>query len=92
MGHKRAVAAKNAWLMHFKEGKPMQGCWQWRECRQVPLPFLLAWVWPALRAVYVGFTNHFNIGSFMEKGLTMRGGQTPVQRYWHTLLKKVGHE
>jgi hypothetical protein len=25
----------------------------------------------------------------MEKQLTMRGGQTPVQRYWETLLPKV---
>ncbi|GFH19564.1 sorbitol dehydrogenase, partial [Haematococcus lacustris] len=39
--------------------------------------------------VYAGFTNHFNIGAFMEKALTMRGGQTPVQKYWHLLLKKV---
>jgi threonine dehydrogenase-like Zn-dependent dehydrogenase len=35
--------------------------------------------------------NHFNIGAFMEKQLTMRGGQTPVQKYWHdlkTLIEK----
>jgi threonine dehydrogenase-like Zn-dependent dehydrogenase len=41
--------------------------------------------------VYAGFTNHFNIGAFMEKQLTMRGGQTPVQKYWHdlkTLIEK----
>ena len=25
--------------------------------------------------VYAGFTNHFNIGAFMEKGQTMRGSQ-----------------
>ena len=39
--------------------------------------------WPALVqggrigvvGVYAGFTNHFNIGAFMEKGLTMRAGQ-----------------
>lgn len=31
---------------------------------------------------YSGFVNHLNIGSFMERQLTMRGGQTPVQRYW----------
>lgn len=29
--------------------------------------------------VYVGTTNGFNIGAFMEKGLTMKAGQTPVQ-------------
>jgi hypothetical protein len=25
--------------------------------------------------VYAGYTNHFNIGAFMEKGQTMRGSQ-----------------
>lgn len=25
----------------------------------------------------------------IEKGLTMKAGQTPVQRYWEMLLKKV---
>eukprot|EP00775_Hariotina_reticulata_P009983 gene9983-10138_t len=39
--------------------------------------------------VYVGYMNHFNMGAFMEKQLTMRGGQTPVQRYWPVLLPKV---
>lgn len=29
------------------------------------------------------------IGALMEKGLTMRGGQTPVQRYWHHLKALV---
>ena len=27
--------------------------------------------------------------AFMEKGLTMRGSQTPVQKYWHKLLKMI---
>eukprot|EP00879_Flechtneria_rotunda_P000578 GHRR01000686.1.p1 GENE.GHRR01000686.1~~GHRR01000686.1.p1 ORF type:complete len:446 (+),score=129.49 GHRR01000686.1:589-1926(+) len=39
--------------------------------------------------VYAGYVNHLNIGAFMEKQLTMRGGQTPVQRYWPHLLPKV---
>ncbi|CAL5229597.1 g12955 [Coccomyxa viridis] len=39
--------------------------------------------------VYAGYCNHFNIGAFMEKGLTMAAGQTPVQKYWHDLLKYV---
>ena len=39
--------------------------------------------------VYSGYCNHLNIGSFMEKGLTMSAGQTPVQKYWHHLLKLV---
>jgi len=38
---------------------------------------------------YAGLTNHFNIGAFMEKGMTMRGGQCPVQRYWQDLLAKI---
>jgi len=37
-------------------------------------------------ADYFGMTNMFPIGAFMEKGLTARGGQTPVQRYWKELL------
>lgn len=32
-----------------------------------------------LVGVYAGYCNHFNIGAFMEKGLSMRAGQTPVQ-------------
>ncbi|GBF89541.1 zinc-type alcohol dehydrogenase [Raphidocelis subcapitata] len=38
---------------------------------------------------YAGWTNAFMIGAFMEKQLTMRGGQTPVQKYWGALLEKV---
>ncbi|KAG0575334.1 hypothetical protein KC19_VG337800 [Ceratodon purpureus] len=32
---------------------------------------------------------HFNIGAFMEKGLSMAAGQTPVQKYWPTLFRLV---
>ncbi|KAK9908225.1 hypothetical protein WJX75_004550 [Coccomyxa subellipsoidea] len=39
--------------------------------------------------VYVGYTNHFNIGGFMEKGMSMAAGQTPCQKYWPHLLKLV---
>jgi len=39
--------------------------------------------------VYVGYTNHFPIGAFMEKGQTMRGGQCPSQRYWKDCLKYI---
>jgi threonine dehydrogenase-like Zn-dependent dehydrogenase len=39
--------------------------------------------------VYAGYCNHFNIGAFMEKGLSMSAGQTPVQKYWHHLLDLV---
>ncbi|KAL6777503.1 hypothetical protein ACKKBF_B21740 [Auxenochlorella protothecoides x Auxenochlorella symbiontica] len=36
---------------------------------------------------YAGYCNHFNIGAFMEKSMTMSGGQTPCQKYWPTLVK-----
>jgi len=39
--------------------------------------------------VYSGFTNHFPIGAMMEKGLTVRGGQSPTQKYWEMCLKKI---
>ncbi|KAF1813967.1 GroES-like protein [Eremomyces bilateralis CBS 781.70] len=40
--------------------------------------------------VYVGFTNHFNIGSLMERGIRLIGnGQAPVHKYWEELLEKV---
>ncbi|CAM6115727.1 unnamed protein product [Calypogeia fissa] len=38
---------------------------------------------------YGGLVNGFMLGAFMEKQLTMRGGQTPVQKYWDDLLQKV---
>lgn len=38
---------------------------------------------------YAGYCNHYNIGAFMEKGLTMKAGQCPVQRYWHKLLDMI---
>ncbi|KAG0610437.1 hypothetical protein M758_7G065400 [Ceratodon purpureus] len=42
-----------------------------------------------LVGAYAGFANHFNIGAFMEKGLSMAAGQTPVQKYWPTLFRLV---
>jgi threonine dehydrogenase-like Zn-dependent dehydrogenase len=40
-----------------------------------------------LIADYAGFTNHFNIGAVMEKGIRfIGGGQAPVQRYWKEIL------
>jgi threonine dehydrogenase-like Zn-dependent dehydrogenase len=38
---------------------------------------------------YGGLCNHFNIGAFMEKCLSMHSGQTPVQHYWKGLLEKI---
>ncbi|KAK9385889.1 GroES-like protein [Lipomyces mesembrius] len=43
-----------------------------------------------ITGVYVGYTNHFNIGALMERGIRLIGnGQAPVHKYWHKLLKKV---
>ncbi|OCL08823.1 GroES-like protein [Glonium stellatum] len=43
-----------------------------------------------ITGVYVGFTNHFNIGSLMERGIRLIGnGQAPVHLYWEELLKLV---
>jgi threonine dehydrogenase-like Zn-dependent dehydrogenase len=39
--------------------------------------------------VYSGTTNHFPIGALMEKGLTVRAGQSPTQKYWKMALKKI---
>ena len=40
--------------------------------------------------VYVGYTNHFNIGSLMERGVRLIGnGQAPVHLYWEKLLKMI---
>ena len=37
-------------------------------------------------ADYYAYTNHFNIGGFMEKSLHMAGGQAFVQAYWEELM------
>ncbi|KAL8679410.1 MAG: hypothetical protein Q9186_004287 [Xanthomendoza sp. 1 TL-2023] len=43
-----------------------------------------------ITGVYVGFTNHFNIGGLMERGIRLIGnGQAPVHLYWEDLLKKL---
>jgi len=43
-----------------------------------------------ITGVYVGFTNHFNIGSLMERGVRLIGnGQAPVHMYWEKLLEMV---
>lgn len=43
----------------------------------------------ALIGDYFNFTNGFRIGNFMEKGLTMSGGQLLAQKYIPTLLKMI---
>jgi len=43
-----------------------------------------------ITGAYVGFTNHFNIGSLMERGIRFIGnGQAPVHKYWEHLLKMI---
>lgn len=40
--------------------------------------------------VYTGYTNHFAVGSFMQRGIRLIGnGQAPVHKYWVELLEKV---
>jgi threonine dehydrogenase-like Zn-dependent dehydrogenase len=39
--------------------------------------------------VYGGFIDKFPMGSVMNRGLTIRSGQTPVQRYWRPLLERI---
>lgn len=43
-----------------------------------------------ITGVYTGFTNHFNIGALMERGIRLIGnGQAPVHMYWEELLAKI---
>jgi len=43
-----------------------------------------------ITGVYVGYTNHFNIGGLMERGIRLIGnGQAPVHKYWEQLLKMI---
>jgi len=43
-----------------------------------------------ITGVYVGYTNHLNIGSLMQRGVRLIGnGQAPVHLYWNDLLSKI---
>ncbi|KID86262.1 S-(hydroxymethyl)glutathione dehydrogenase [Metarhizium guizhouense ARSEF 977] len=43
-----------------------------------------------ITGVYVGYTNHFNIGSLMQRGIRFIGnGQAPVHMYWKDLLAAI---
>ncbi|KAH9883515.1 GroES-like protein [Xylariomycetidae sp. FL2044] len=43
-----------------------------------------------ITGVYVGYTNHFNVGSLMERGVRLIGnGQAPVHKYWERLLDDI---
>ena len=39
--------------------------------------------------VYMGFVDKFPLGPFMNKGLTLKTGQTHVPRYHEELLEKI---
>jgi threonine dehydrogenase-like Zn-dependent dehydrogenase len=43
----------------------------------------------SIPGVYGGFTDKFPIGALMEKGLTVRSGQTHVQKYSDKLLQMI---
>ncbi|KAI8981287.1 GroES-like protein [Trametes punicea] len=41
-------------------------------------------------AAYAGYTNHFNIGALMEKGIRLIGnGQAPVHKWWEEILNDL---
>lgn len=43
-----------------------------------------------ITGVYVGYTNHFNVGSLMQRGIRLIGnGQSPVMKYWEGLRTKI---
>ncbi len=43
----------------------------------------------SVAGVYGGFDDKLPLGAFMNKGLTLKTGQTHVQKYWQPLLKKI---
>lgn len=46
----------------------------------------------SMPAVYGGYVDKFPLGAFMEKGLTLKTGQTHVQRYLPGLLQAILEE
>jgi len=43
----------------------------------------------SIPGVYIGFPDKIPFGAFMNKGLTMKTGQTHMQRYMRPLLQKI---
>jgi threonine dehydrogenase-like Zn-dependent dehydrogenase len=43
----------------------------------------------SIPGVYGGFDDKIPLGAMMNKGLTLRSGQTHVQRYFHHLLRRI---
>jgi threonine dehydrogenase-like Zn-dependent dehydrogenase len=46
----------------------------------------------SIPGVYGGMAEHFPVGAMMEKGLTIKTGQTHVQKYLRQLLEMIGEE
>ncbi|GAA4038471.1 zinc-dependent alcohol dehydrogenase [Sphingomonas rosea] len=46
----------------------------------------------SIPGVYGGFADKFPLGQLMEKGLTVKSGQTHVQKYTKKLLEMIGNE
>ena len=47
---------------------------------------------PYFERVYGGIAEHFPVGAMMEKGLTIKTGQTHVQKYLPQLLEMIGED
>ena len=43
----------------------------------------------SIPGVYGGFADKFPLGQLMEKGLTVKSGQTHVQKFSHQLLEMI---
>ena len=46
----------------------------------------------SIPGVYGGIAEHFPVGAMMEKGLTIKTGQTHVQKYLPQLLEMIGED
>jgi len=43
-----------------------------------------------ITGVYIGYTNHLNVGSLMQRGIRLIGnGQAPVHKYWEHLMEQI---
>jgi threonine dehydrogenase-like Zn-dependent dehydrogenase len=38
---------------------------------------------------YIGSSNRFPVGPMMEKGVTIKCGQAPIQKYWNRVLQHI---
>lgn len=43
-------------------------------------------------ADYIGYANHFPLGHVMQKHLSVRSGQCPVQKYFATVMRALEQE